>query len=361
MGDIMKKSLKVGYIGAGANTEKHHIPKIQVQEGVEAFGVANRSIESSKRVAEKFGIKKVYSNWKELLKDTEIDAVCIGTWPYMHAPLTIEALNSGKHVLVEARMAMNSEEAFEMENISKKNPQLITQVVPAPHTLPYDLTIIDWINQEMGDLLFLDMRITTGEFPNLKSEMHWRNNRDLSGNNIMHMGIWYEAAMRWLGTASSVNASAQTVVKRMKTGKIFREVTIPDHLEVMGSMSVGGKYHFTHSNVLGGGPIADVWIYGTKGTLHLYDNQTSSEVSSDNSFSMALEITKPDSNIKWEKLNIKSENIGSWRVEEEFVNAIRGKEHISHTSFKDGVKYMEFTDAVRKSWESASEIKLPLR
>jgi len=357
----MNEILKVGYIGAGANTEKHHIPKMVAQDGVEALAVANRTIESAQRVAEKFGITKVYSNWKELLKDDEIDAVCIGTWPYMHAPLTIESLEAGKHVLVEARMAMNSQEAVEMEEVSKRHPELITQVVPAPHTLPYDLTITDWVNKEMGDLLFLDMRITIGDFPNFQSEIHWRNNRDLSGNNIMHMGIWYEAAMRWLGTASSVNSTAQIVVKRMKSDSNSKEVTIPDHLEVIGSMSVGGKYHLTHSTVLGGGPIADVWIFGTEGTLHLYDNKSSSEVSSDNSFSMAIEVTNFKEKGKWEKLNIEPQNVGSWRVEEEFVNAIRGKEQITHTSFQDGIKYMEFTDAVRESWETGSEIKLPLR
>ena len=38
-----------------------------------------------------------------------------------------------------------------------------------------------------------------------------------------------------------------------------------------------------------------------------------------------------------------------WRVEEEFVNAIRGKEKVTRTSFEEGVRYMEFTDAVTKS------------
>ena len=94
--------------------------------------------------------------------------------------------------------------------------------------------------------------------------------------------------------------------------------------------------------------------------IHFYDNQLSSEASSDNSFAMELEVTKPQSKMKWEKLNINSNNVGSWRVEEEFVNAIRGKEDITHTSFKDGVKYMEFTDAVRMSWENTREVTLPL-
>ena len=40
---------------------------------------------------------------------------------------------------------------------------------------------------------------------------------------------------------------------------------------------------------------------------------------------------------------------GKWRVEEEFINAIRGKEKIALTTFDDGVRYMEFTEAVSKS------------
>jgi predicted dehydrogenase len=38
-----------------------------------------------------------------------------------------------------------------------------------------------------------------------------------------------------------------------------------------------------------------------------------------------------------------------WRVEEEFVNAVRGKERVSRTTFEDGVRYMELTDAVARS------------
>ena len=47
-------------------------------------------------------------------------------------------------------------------------------------------------------------------------------------------------------------------------------------------------------------------------------------------------------------------------MEEEFVNAIRGKEAISHTTFEDGVRYMEFTEAVTRSSQSGEKIYLPL-
>jgi len=72
---------------------------------VDLLGVVNRSPESSHRVAEQFNIPRIYNTWQELLDDEAINAVCIGTWPYMHRPLTLAALEKGKHVLTEARMA----------------------------------------------------------------------------------------------------------------------------------------------------------------------------------------------------------------------------------------------------------------
>jgi hypothetical protein len=50
-----------------------------------------------------------------------------------------------------------------------------------------------------------------------------------------------------------------------------------------------------------------------------------------------------------------AERIG-WRVEEEFVNAIRGREPVTHTNFEDGVRYMEFTDAVARSYASGQAV-----
>ncbi len=43
-------------------------------------------------------------------------------------------------------------------------------------------------------------------------------------------------------------------------------------------------------------------------------------------------------------------------MEEEFINAIRGREKITHTTFEDGVRYMEFTDAVTKSAASGQAV-----
>ena len=226
--------IKIGVIGAGGNTISAHLPKLIEQKDVEVIAVANRTILSGSKVAKKFNIKHVYDDWQKVIMNDEVDAICIGTWPNMHAAITIEALESGKHVLTEARMAMDSDEAEIMFNVSKNYPELITQIVPAPHTLPYDNTIKDWVSKEMGDLILFDVKSTTGEFIDYDREIHWRENRDLSGNNIMHMGIFYESAMRWLGTASSVMAVSNVNVKKRPSSEtgIWSWITTVDHKRI---------------------------------------------------------------------------------------------------------------------------------
>ena len=106
-------TIRIGLIGAGANTASRHIPGLREAGDVEIGAVCNRSLESGQRIADAFNIARVAPSVAALLADSEIDAVCIGTWPYRHRDYTVAALNAGKHVLCEARMAMNVPEALD--------------------------------------------------------------------------------------------------------------------------------------------------------------------------------------------------------------------------------------------------------
>ena len=114
-------TIRVGFVGLGANCRLRHVPGLREQEDVEIVGVANRSPESTKATAEEFGIPKTFERWEDLVADSEIDAVVVGTWPYLHCPITLAALEAGKHVLCEARMAMNVYEARRMLTAAGKH------------------------------------------------------------------------------------------------------------------------------------------------------------------------------------------------------------------------------------------------
>jgi len=338
--------IRVGIVGAGNNTRKHHIPKLRDQENVEIVSVVNRSRESSQHVADEFDIPTIYDEWYDLVYANDTNAIVIGTWPYMHHPVTLAALDAGKHVMVEARMAMNATEAHEMFRASQQRPDLITQIVPSPMTLHLDNTIKRLIaDGYLGDILAIDVNAKNG-FVDFDGKAHWRHDRNLSGMNIMSLGIWYEALMRWVGTAKSVIAMGQTVVKtRTDNDGNKMAMYIPDHIHVSAQMVCGAQLSLSISSVAGLAESSSVTLYGTDGTLQMRDGKLYGGRRGDNALT-PMEVPE-------------NEN-GGWRVEEEFISAIRGNEPITHTAFVDGVKYMEFTEAVHRSIAQGKLIHLPL-
>ncbi len=346
------RTIRIGLIGAGGNTRRRHIPGFQAIGGIELVSVANRSLESGRQVADEFGIARVAAHWRDVLEDDGIDAVCIGTWPYMHAVLTAAALESGKHVLCEARMASDACGARTMLAAARKHPELVAQIVPAPHTLKFDRTIAAMIGDgRIGDLISLDARIAVGsDYPDRATPPHWRHDRDLSGNNVMSMGIWYEAIMRWVGPMSNVFAVGQSVVpyRRDADGKRVA-MTIPDYIDIIGNLAQGGQMRLNVTTVAGHVPdVTDILIFGTEGGLRLRQPASGD---------MQLAAGRRGE-AGMAAVSIDPAMSGGWRVEEEFVNAIRGQETVTHTDFATGVRYMEWTDAVARSLTGG--VRVPL-
>jgi predicted dehydrogenase len=320
---------------------------------VELAGVANRSLASSQRVCDEFEIEKAYEDWVDLINDDDIDAICIGTWPYMHRTLTIAALDAGKHVLCEARMAMDSSEAREMLDASNSSPDLIAQIVPPPHTMRAERHLIDLISDGyLGEILHVNIRAFADKgWPDTDAPVHWRHDRDLSGNNVMSMGIWYENVMRLVGHATSVQAQGQTIVRHRKDADGNRtEMTIPDQVDVLYSLAGGGTVNMSVATAIGTFPPFDLWLFGDQGTFHIDIPQPGGL--------RVMGGKRGDSEMS--EIEIPADKIGSWRVEEEFINAIRGIEPVTRTNFTDAVKYMEFTDAVQLSRQTGERVNLPL-
>ena len=334
---MSNKTIRVGIIGAGANTVSKHIPGLQAIEGVEIVSVCNRSRESSRRVADQFGIPTIYDKWWQLISAPDTEAIVIGTWPYLHCQATLAALAAEKHVMVEARMAMNSDEARQMLTAAQTKPHLVTQIVPSPFSFGVDATIKRLIVEGyLGEILAIEVRDHNGAFLDRDSPLTWRQDADLSGLNVMSLGIWYETLMRWVGGATSVMAMGRTFVKmrRHQDSKRLKSVHIPEHLTVLAGMACGAQATFSISNVTGLIPVTEAVLYGSEGTLRFAGGKLSGGQHGYNSL---------------HEIIIPTEEQGSWRVEEEFVRAVRGFEPIQYTTFENGLKYMHFTEAVARS------------
>jgi len=344
----MKSTIRIAFIGAGGNTRNKHIPGFQAIEGVELIGVVNRSRESSQKVADEFGIPVVYDRWEEAAADPNVDAVCIGTWPYMHCPVTLHALEAGKHVLCEARMAMNAAEARAMRDLAAAKPELTAQLVPAPFMLGPDAALYSTLEAgTLGEIVAVDLSVRNGQFADFDSPGSWRQDRQFSGLNVMGMGIFYEALMRWVAPARTVQAAGQTVVNTRPSGDGgVQTIEVLDHVEINGELFNGATYRITCSAVTGFGPENAAWIYGTEGTLKVDFSAKKILLGRKGEEGLTDITPAPDT---W----------AGWRVEEEFIGAIRGEEEVKYTTFDDGVRYMDFTQAVEDSRLQGTRIELP--
>ena len=345
---MTREQVRIGIVGAGDHIRTVNIPNFRSIDDVEIVSVANRSRESTRRVAEDLDIPKVYGSWVELIAAPDTNAIVIGTWPYMHHPLVLAALDHGKHVLTQGRMAMNAREAREMLQASRNAPHLVCQVAPVPfYGLERTIGLL-MADGYLGDILSVEMAVHTG-FVNREAPFIFRHDRDLSGYNVMMVGMAYEIVSQWVGPASSVAAITRVHVPTRTDGSGGSHfVTVPDHAEILCELASGAVMHMRVSDVCGLSPLARAWIFGSEGTLR---------IDIDGSFRATLSGGRRG-DLGLSEIEIAADQVPG--VEEEFVNAIRGLGSVTHTTFEDGVRNMEFTEAVARSAQERRTIYLPL-
>lgn len=342
-------SVRIGIIGAGENVRDVMIPAFRKIPECQLVAVANTSLASSQRVATQFAIPKAYPHWKALLDDRDIDAVCIGTWPYMHYTLTLAALEKGKHVLCQARMANNAREAREMLAASLQHPELICQLVPTSTSYRVDTLLRKLLSDGyVGELLSVEIQRVGRGFADLAGELDWRHSQEFSGLNIMNVGSTYESTMRWLGRGVRVMAMAKVHVpyRRLANGQ-RAPVMLPDHVDVLYELTSGAQVHMRFSETTGLSSGNQTWIHGTDGTIHVDAGQN---------FHGAK---RGDTELR-DIPNPQEGQAGS-RVELEFVRAIRGLEPVTMNTFEIGVHYMEWTEAIHRSATTGQAVPLPLQ
>lgn len=122
--------MKVAILGAGyiggimAETIKG-----MAHKDIELYAVGARDIKRAEEFAQKYGIKKAYGSYEELVKDERIDLVYIATphsHHYQHGKLCIE---NGKNILCEKAFTVNEEQARELFRLAKEKNIFITEAI----------------------------------------------------------------------------------------------------------------------------------------------------------------------------------------------------------------------------------------
>lgn len=124
----MSNEIKIGIIGCGGIANGKHMPALKQLSDVRMVAFCDIIEEKAVQAAKAYGTPdaKVYTDYKELLKDPDIVSVHVCTPNKSHSFITIDALNAGKHVLCEKPMAKTAAEAEKMLEAAKKNNRLLT-------------------------------------------------------------------------------------------------------------------------------------------------------------------------------------------------------------------------------------------
>lgn len=112
--------LKIGIIGCGSIAQNRHLGEYANHQAVKITAVCDIVEDRAQKTAEAYGAK-AYTSYEEMLKAEEFDAISVCLPNYLHASVSIAALNEGCHVLCEKPMATSIEEADEMIAAAKRN------------------------------------------------------------------------------------------------------------------------------------------------------------------------------------------------------------------------------------------------
>jgi predicted dehydrogenase len=201
----------------------------------------------------------------------------------------------------------------------------------------------------IGELREFVVNATNADFADPTAPLHWRQSAELSGRNALTLGIVHETLTRWIPSPVHVFASQAVYTHRRpdpNTGCLV-PVSRPDSVHVLTGLPNGARGIYHLSGVVHHSPGFQICLYGSHGTIQ-YQLSPNDELRGARAGHPLREIPVTD------------EERGEWRVEADFIAAIRGGDRPRLTDFQAGLRYMEFTEAVELSAGTARAVNLPL-
>jgi predicted dehydrogenase len=327
--------LRIGIVGAGNIVRTRHLPALKKNPDAEIVAVSNSTYESSEQFCKEHCPSATpMANWADLLAVPDLDIIWIGTPPYMHSAVTVSALEAGKHVFCQARMSMDLAEAEEMLATSKRFPALVTMLCPPPYGMLADLLVKKLLAENsIGTPHGVRLQSFTGVYLNPEAPAHWRQKIEISGLNVLTLGIYVEVLQRWLGDITGVFARG----KILNAERRGYRVIVPDMLNVLCVFENGAEGVLEFSGVHAGAPNDRLRIFGDRGAL-LYD------------FTNERVRSVKYGGREMEDVDVPKELITEWRVEDDFISAVKSKGRVRpRPTFEDGVRYMRVVQAVADS------------
>jgi len=261
-------ALKIGLLGAGSISYPHlaaHKNNPNVGEVI----VADVNEKARNVLCEKYQVIRSVERYQDLLNDPSIDLIDVCLPSYLHAKVSIEALQAGKHVLCEKPLAISMDEADQMIQTADKTKKRLFGVLNQ-RFMPIHEKAKELLNKgEIGQPMFMISQIFGNELSRFGDPKHWKGDLKMAGGGVLiDSGIHHIDLMQFfLGEIASVSAVfKKMIVKAENKGEDNAFLTMEFKNGPVGTLMTS----YTMTELPWTEPKA---IYGTEGTLVIDDSQ----------------------------------------------------------------------------------------
>ena len=339
----MVDTIRIGLIGAGGVVESRHLPGLSDVPGVALTRVWSRRRKNARSLAAAHDIGAVAKDWREVIDADDVDAVIVATPPVLHAEASIAALEAGKHVLCQGRMARNLLEARQMVAAAQRAAGLVAALYPPRPGLKGDRVIRRLLREGRFVGEIEEVRVASMVRLDPPDQYRWVDDPECVGVNAMALGLWCEVLNRWVGPAERLAAFAGLHASgRFTEAGEAAPSRVPSSLTVTAELEGGARASYHFSTVASHGPGNSIAIYGARGAL-VYEMFTDELRGS----------TEGDDGLR--VIDIPADDVRLHTTDAEFVSAIREGTPVS-PDFEEGERYMSFCEAVALSSHSGETV-----
>lgn len=329
---------RIAVVGLGSVAQLVHIPNLLKIKNAELTAVAEINRNRLKTVAEKFGVKKTYTNYSDILQNNDADAVIIATPTHLHKQMAIDCLNAGKDILVEKPLARNSEEGKEIIECARKNNRKLMVGMNLRYR-PDSMLIRSLIDAgEIGEPFY----IKCGWIRKQSSSEKWFNKREEAGGgvildlgiNLIDLALWLADYPKVLSVTTKNYHHHSRNLEDTSVSLIRCEKNILINVEA--SWTLAEEKDTFYAN-----------IYGTKGSVGASPFKLIKVLEDEQIDLASTFVDSPTEAFKKSYLNeLKS-----------FVGAIRGLNPV-FSSGEEALQLIAVAEAMYKSAEIDQEIKI---
>ena len=177
--------VKWGVLGTAGIAKGCTIPGMLLADNCEVYAIAGRSPEKVNDFVNRFGFKKSYLSYDELINDPEVQAVYIPLPNNLHKEWVIKSLRAGKHVLCEKPMALNADDAREMYAVARETGCILMEAFAYLHSPYMESLISDVKGGLIGEPMYVDTSFMTQGY-----KEDFRLHKEFGGGAMYDLGCY---------------------------------------------------------------------------------------------------------------------------------------------------------------------------